>query len=149
MEASESKRNKNYKKDNALIVVAIDFGTSFSGFAYSTKDRFKSDHSYIEGFETWQSRETSLATSKTPTAILLKRNGDFVSFGYAAEKKYNDLLEDDTSEDFCLFERFKMTLYQEKVSLKLYRTSELFLNCCFCFFYLFWFTIVVFLTSVS
>lgn len=39
-EACEVKRTESVVDDNFLVVAAIDFGTTFSGYAFSFRDEF-------------------------------------------------------------------------------------------------------------
>jgi hypothetical protein len=98
------------RKENALVVVAIDFGTTFSGYAYSVCEEYKKDQSKIY-ILTWQSGD-GLQTYKTPTTILLDKDGKFCSFGYEAEHDYAKMCEDRTLAEYRYFSKFKMKLYQ-------------------------------------
>jgi hypothetical protein len=75
-----------------LAVVAIDFGTTFSGYAYSLCEEYRKDQSKIY-ILTWQSGD-GLQTYKTPTTILFDKDGTFCSFGYKAEHDYARMCED-------------------------------------------------------
>ena len=99
-----SSRNKD-----KLMVCAIDFGTTYSGYAYS----MRSDPMKIY-CPHWTSGTSTLASYKTPTTVLLDRDEEFVAFGYDAEKMYSELVEeeDETVEDYFYFRRFKMLLYE-------------------------------------
>lgn len=90
---------------SAKLVVAIDFGTTYSGYAYS----FKSDPMAIKTNKSWSK---SLVSMKTPTVILVNKDLKFDCFGYEAEEKYSQLLEDNEADDWALFRRFKMVLYK-------------------------------------
>jgi molecular chaperone DnaK (HSP70) len=68
------------KKRDALVVVGIDFGTTYSGYGYSFRDEYKKDHSKIYCNTDWKSGD-GLVTTKTPTVILFDENGKFQSFG--------------------------------------------------------------------
>jgi hypothetical protein len=59
------------KKQHALVVVGIDFGTSYSGYGYSFRDGYKKDHSKIFSNSDWKSGD-GLLTTKTPTVILFE-----------------------------------------------------------------------------
>ncbi|XP_053378815.1 heat shock 70 kDa protein 12A-like isoform X1 [Mercenaria mercenaria] len=89
------------------LVVAIDFGTTYSGYAYS----FKSDTTNVKTVNKWSSK---LDSQKTPTSVLLTPARKLHSFGYDAEEHYAELLEDDKAENWALFRRIKMVLYGEK-----------------------------------
>lgn len=90
---------------STLLVVAIDFGTTFSGYAFS----FKSKPTEVRTNQSWSK---SLVSMKTPTVILVDKDRKFNAFGYEAEEKYTQLLEDGEAEGWALFRRFKMTLYK-------------------------------------
>ena len=61
-----SSRNKD-----KLMVCAIDFGTTYSGYAYS----MRGDPLKIYCPQ-WRSGMSTLASNKTPTTVLLDRNKD-------------------------------------------------------------------------
>jgi hypothetical protein len=95
--------------NTTFVVVAIDFGTTFSGYAFS----FKSKPTDIKTNQNWSK---SLVSLKTPTVLLVDPDRKFNAFGYEAEEKYTELLEDGESEGWALFRRFKMKLYNNPVS---------------------------------
>lgn len=107
--------------DKTFIVAAIDFGTTFSGFAYSFISDYKKDPLTIYS-TTWENDGNG--TQKTPTSILFDDKEKFHSFGYEAEKKYSDLAaadeldEDEDNESdmdyrkWFYFRRFKMALFR-------------------------------------
>lgn len=83
---------------NVLLVAAIDFGNTFSGYAFATRhdveiDLFKSRVPY------WRASDGSFISYKTLSTVLLNMNAQFVDFGFEAESKYTDLLEDGEGED--------------------------------------------------
>ncbi|KAK3100078.1 hypothetical protein FSP39_014408 [Pinctada imbricata] len=96
--------------DSTLLVAAIDFGTTYSGFAYGFKDgttTVKSWHGEGSGLD-------QLASYKAPTSLLLTPEGSFDSFGYKAEKRYSDLADNDDHEGWKFFKHFKMLLHNRK-----------------------------------
>ena len=95
--------------NHTFVVVAIDFGTTFSGYAFS----FKSKPADIKTNQSWSK---SLVSLKTPTVLLVDPDRKFGAFGYEAEEKYSELLEDREAEGWALFRRFKMQLYKNPVS---------------------------------
>ena len=101
------------KKQNALVVVGIDFGTTYSGYGYSFRDEYKNEHSKIFSNTDWKSGD-GLVTTKTPTVILFDENGKFQSFGYEAEEAYTRLLEDGKADGYSYFSSFKMKLFQDE-----------------------------------
>ena len=96
-------------KCKKLIVAAIDFGTTYSGYAFS----FQNSWSKVLT-NNWQGG--SLISHKAPTVLLLNREAEFVAFGYEAEDQYAHLTENGTHEEYYLFQRFKMILHQDEVN---------------------------------
>ncbi|CAG2237770.1 unnamed protein product [Mytilus edulis] len=95
-----------------LMVAAIDFGTTYSGYAYSLKGEYEKDELNIHANQSWNSGGKSLMSLKTPTCILInKENKEFESFGYEAENAYADIVIDNEADNYYFFDRFKMTLY--------------------------------------
>jgi len=102
---------RNSVTDKYDVVVAIDFGTSFSGFAFSFNHRDGSDDTYMN--REWGSAQ-GYSTLKTPTCILLNPHKKFVKFGFEAAEKYAEL-EDANDQTFYCFDRFKMMLHGSEV----------------------------------
>lgn len=94
-------------KCQKLIVAAIDFGTTFSGYAFSFRDNWAKVLT-----NNWQGG--SLLSHKAPTVLLLNSKAEFVAFGFDAEDKYTTLTETGTHKDHYLFQRFKMILHQDE-----------------------------------
>ena len=95
---------------NSYIAVgAIDFGTSYSGYAFS----FKYDPEKIQA-KAWYSGE-NLSSSKTPTCILFDTDGNFHAFGYEAEEAYSGYCLDGQQNDWYFFREYKMALYDQMV----------------------------------
>lgn len=95
------------------IVAAIDFGTTYSGFAFSLP-RFSESEVILQKWVP-NTADKSDASLKTPTSLLLDDKNDFVAFGFDAEEKYKELVEDEKHEHFRFFKNFKMKLHREKV----------------------------------
>ena len=58
-----------------------------------------------------------MQTYKTPTSALLDSNGRLNSFGFEAERKYSDDMDDEGVEiDLHMFRMFKMKLLEFEVS---------------------------------
>lgn len=102
-----------------LLVGAIDFGTTFSGWAYSFDHDFELDPT--KGYvKQWHSGGT-LVTEKTPTCLLVKPDGKTLeAFGYDAENKYRELTDEGLHKEYFYFRRFKMLL-MKKLGEKLNR----------------------------
>ncbi|XP_053488061.1 heat shock 70 kDa protein 12A isoform X2 [Ictalurus furcatus] len=94
-----------------MVVVAIDFGTTSSGYAYA----FTKEPECIHTMRRWEGGDPGVSNQKTPTTILLSPDKKFHSFGYAARDFYHDL---DPTES-------KQWLYLEKFKMKLHTTANL------------------------
>lgn len=97
-----------------LLVAAIDFGTTYSGYAFSFKHEHDSDPLKVCS-NNWTAGSRSLVSLKTPTCVLFNKDKEFDSFGYEAEDKYSDLAEDEEHQDWFFFKRFKMSLFNKAV----------------------------------
>jgi len=97
--------------DKCIIVAAIDFGTTYSGYALS----FKKTPTQIQTNQGWNAGSEKLISHKAPTCVLVKPNKQFDSFGFEAENKYVDLMEDGEHEGWMFFRRFKMILHKGEV----------------------------------
>ncbi|XP_053399788.1 heat shock 70 kDa protein 12B-like [Mercenaria mercenaria] len=93
-----------------VLVAAIDFGTTYSGYAFQVRADFESDPLKIKA-HTWSS---STVSQKTPTCILFDKDQRFHSFGYDAEQKYNELAAAGETWNWYFFKRFKMLLYKDE-----------------------------------
>lgn len=109
--SSETKSKIN--PDEYLFVIALDFGTTYSGYAFSSRSEFEDNPLKIQNNQEWIASGTSLLSLKTPTSLLIKKDGDFVAFGYEAEDKFYTALENESHKDLMLFRRFKMKLYNK------------------------------------
>lgn len=89
-----------------FVVVAIDFGTTMSGYAFS----FVRDPSSIHMMRKWEGGDPGVINQKTPTTLLLNPDGEFHSFGFAARDLYHDLDAKEAKRWFY-FEKFKMALH--------------------------------------
>jgi len=93
-------------KSEHFVVVAIDFGTTFSGYAFS----FTRDPDSIHMMRKWEGGDPGVINQKTPTTILLNPDGEFHSFGFTARDFYHDLDAVEASR-WMYFEKFKMALH--------------------------------------
>ncbi|CAC5426221.1 unnamed protein product [Mytilus coruscus] len=102
------------KKKLKLLVAAIDFGTTYSGYACLFKDQFdqyQGDNTKIH-CPTWE-RDGGM-THKAPTSVLFRPNKTFHSFGFEAEKYYHDNSASIDFKEWYFFKHFKMKLYTDK-----------------------------------
>ncbi|KAK3587875.1 hypothetical protein CHS0354_019764 [Potamilus streckersoni] len=98
-----------YEK-NKLVVAAIDFGTTYTGYAFS----LKSDPMRIYQNE-WYATSTEAYSifAKAPTTVLFRPDGTFHSFGFEAEDEFFTLNETE-KKAWYYFHEFKMKLYSTK-----------------------------------
>lgn len=113
--ATSSNNTATEAISSPLVVVALDFGTTYSGIALSFIDRPNEILAKL-----WNSPKYNLMSVKTPTCLLInKTRKDDYRFGYEAEEDYADMLTDSTgeAENYYFFDRFKMELHvQQEVS---------------------------------
>ncbi|XP_063436246.1 heat shock 70 kDa protein 12B-like [Mytilus trossulus] len=99
---------------NYLMVAALDFGTTYSGYSFSMRDEFVKDPLKIQANPVWKAGSRQFMSMKTPTCLLLDGKRECVAFGYDAENQWADLLLDGEHEEYYYFERFKMNLHNNK-----------------------------------
>ncbi|XP_052266866.1 heat shock 70 kDa protein 12B-like isoform X1 [Dreissena polymorpha] len=92
-----------------FISLAFDFGTTYSGYAFS----FKSSPTDVNVNCNWYAGSGKLVSQKTSTSLLLDPDGKVHSFGFEAEDKYANLAEEGIHHAWRLFRRFKMFLYND------------------------------------
>ncbi|NXE94007.1 HS12B protein, partial [Menura novaehollandiae] len=85
-------------------VVAIDFGTSYSGYCFSLASGTDQIRQVYWGIE------HGYKTPKTPTCILFNEKQEFKNFGYDAVMKYKSL-PSSKADSWYFFQNFKMQLY--------------------------------------
>lgn len=96
-----------------FVVVAIDFGTALSGYAFAfVRDPCRAIHM----MRRWDGGDPGVVNQKTPTTLLLDPLGRFHSFGYTARDFYHDLDEDEARQ-WLYFDKFKMTLHHADVMI--------------------------------
>lgn len=125
MQRNKKKFNSNCER---LFVAAIDFGTTYSGFAFSQKSSWENVY-----FPTCCSGD--FESEKEPTVLLLNPDKSIKAFGYKAETMYmemtktRDLESDITSQEipeedwktYYYFSRFKMLLYEKEVKVIIFK----------------------------
>ncbi|XP_007543259.1 heat shock 70 kDa protein 12A-like isoform X2 [Poecilia formosa] len=90
------------------FVIAVDFGTAYSGYTFNTSTREKENDPILKR---WGAGE-GLDTPKTPTCILFNEKGEFLKFGYEAKKAYIKMRGEEANRHY-FFEGFKMDLYNK------------------------------------
>uniref|UniRef100_A0A6Q2WWS0 Heat shock protein 12B n=1 Tax=Esox lucius TaxID=8010 RepID=A0A6Q2WWS0_ESOLU len=88
------------------VVVAIDFGTTSSGYAFS----FTGDPEAIHMMRRWEGGDPGVANQKSPTSLLLTPELKFHSFGFAARDSYHDL-DPEEAQHWLYFDKFKMKIH--------------------------------------
>ncbi|KAK3610801.1 hypothetical protein CHS0354_002255 [Potamilus streckersoni] len=96
----------NIHTSNKLLVVSIDFGTTYSGYAFSFKAEYEQNRMKIFT-KHWKPD----GYAKTPTVLLLDSQQRFVAFGFDAENKYAELADDNAHNGYYYFHHFKMALH--------------------------------------
>ncbi|XP_064630076.1 heat shock 70 kDa protein 12A-like isoform X2 [Lineus longissimus] len=89
-----------------FVVVAIDFGTTYSGYAFS----FTRDPSSVHMMRKWEGGDPGVINQKTPTTLLLSPDERFHSFGFSARDHFHDL-DPQEAKKWLYFEKFKMLLH--------------------------------------
>ena len=109
---SEKLQQRTSKNLPYFVVVAIDFGTTFSGYAFS----FAWDSAgSIHIMRKWEGGDPGAIDHKTPTSLLLTPEGKFHSFGFTARDFFHDLSPKEAKK-WLYFEKFKMALHHSLVS---------------------------------
>ncbi|XP_052779373.1 heat shock 70 kDa protein 12B-like [Mya arenaria] len=95
----------------SLLVASIDFGTTYSGWAFSFRHEFESDPTKVSA-KNWSGGQ--LVSQKGPTCVLIRPDGKTLEeFGYEAENKYAELAIDECHKQWYYFRRFKMKLFNQ------------------------------------
>ncbi|XP_061164251.1 uncharacterized protein LOC133173280 [Saccostrea echinata] len=90
-----------------LLVAAIDFGTTYSGYAFSWKEKPQKIYT-----QTYKNPEK--LSEKEPTVLLLDKSERIVAFGQDAVEKYKELCEEELHHDYFYFSHFKMNLHRDE-----------------------------------
>ncbi|KAJ7353743.1 hypothetical protein OS493_032613 [Desmophyllum pertusum] len=98
-------------RSSYVVVVAIDFGTTYSGYAFSFIKNQGKDSIFMN--RDW-TNDDGVRTSKTPTCLLLKSDLSFDSFGYEAVQKYAGLQGEGNAGKYLFFQHFKMVLHSDE-----------------------------------
>ncbi|XP_045203603.2 heat shock 70 kDa protein 12B-like [Mercenaria mercenaria] len=104
------------EKKAKMLVAAIDFGTTYSGYAFSLKHDYQADPAKVSVNQNWVAGSMALVSLKAPTAVLFNEKKEFESFGYEAENQYSEYALDGEDRKHYFFNRFKMKLHEKKIS---------------------------------
>ena len=92
------------------VVAAIDFGTTYSGYAYA----FTAQPDYIHLMRRTDSNQPGVTNYKVPCILLLNEDGELDSFGNEARERYHDM-EEEKARNYLYFEKFKLALHYTEV----------------------------------
>ena len=95
---------------SSIFVVAIDIGTTYSGYAFASKQDFECDPPKFNT-NSWQG--SKLLSLKAPTTVLLDENKELVAFGFEAENLFSELVLDNEHKAYFYFHQFKMLLHNQ------------------------------------
>lgn len=107
-------------------IIALDFGTTYSGYAYLSKSKFTRNPLKIRVNQAWKSGYRQFLTLKTPTCVLLDIKKEFKCFGYDAENEYGDKCMDDIHNDYYFFRGFNIKKVSYLYSLVHYKIQHIF-----------------------
>ncbi|XP_031604821.2 heat shock 70 kDa protein 12A-like [Oreochromis aureus] len=93
------------------FIIAIDFGSAYSGYAFSLTPKGAEIDPHMRRW----GRELGLDTPKTPTCILFNEDKEFIKFGYEAKTAYFRMQGEEAKKSY-FFGNFKMALYGKRVS---------------------------------
>lgn len=105
----------NTQVNSFKLVAAIDIGTPFSTYAFSTINSFQRDPLDIHQVKTWYSVSKRKGITKTSTCLLLDNKLRFVSFGNNAQEEYALLKHTKKNSEYLFFRHFNLQLYERKV----------------------------------
>nr|XP_022321189.1 heat shock 70 kDa protein 12A-like isoform X3 [Crassostrea virginica] len=106
-----------------LLVCAIEFGATYSGYAYSSISDYQNNPMNIIVPKWYSSLFFRRPLSnKTPSTLLLNKDKDFVAFGYEAETFYAQLADEGENEDYYYIKQFDFnfqdTLEKKEVKIR-------------------------------
>ncbi|XP_033742907.1 heat shock 70 kDa protein 12A-like [Pecten maximus] len=117
MEDAGPSSENNSEATLAYMVAAIDFGTTYSGVAYSFKHEYKRDKMIIHCHKSISKNAAALTSLKVPTILLLTPDEKFEAFGFEAEEAYSHLVDSNAHFNWHYFKHFKMNLHKPPVKL--------------------------------
>ena len=96
------------------IIVAIDFGSAFTGYTYSFKGKNKNEIYYGKF-------EGTGANIKTLNKVIINDSNELVNYGYSAEEH---MKKGNLKQNEHFFERIKMNLYSGQYTIKAVNSSK-------------------------
>lgn len=105
-------------KCNRLIVVGMEFGIAYSGYALSLKHNW-SNTSFTRSNGLWRQ------SCKIPSVLLLSNRTEFIDFGFDAEDKYASFKDNGNDKDYYLFKGFGRIFYNRvRIDLSILRSCS-------------------------
>ncbi|WAQ94594.1 HS12B-like protein [Mya arenaria] len=105
----KDERNSDMSLSKPLLVAAIDFGTTYSSWAFSLLNEYESDPTQMSAKQ-WQGHDST----KGPTTVLIQPDGiTLEAFGFEAETRYAELIDEEKHDSYYFFKRFKMKLWDK------------------------------------
>ncbi|XP_014828556.1 PREDICTED: heat shock 70 kDa protein 12A-like isoform X1 [Poecilia mexicana] len=101
----------NVKAGPDSLIISIDFGLGFSGYAFNVKPRQEGGETQIKRW----SYGLGLDTPKTPTCILFDEHGEFMKFGYEAKTAFNNMRGGEAEKHY-FFEDFNIAIQGKDIS---------------------------------
>ncbi|KAK3595738.1 hypothetical protein CHS0354_025364 [Potamilus streckersoni] len=95
------------------LVIALDIGTTYSGYACQFRDTFKANPSEIWMNSSWGQ---ACIANKTKTCLLLTSTEEMVCIGDKAEFEFFKMYDQDkdlAEKNYLFFKNFKLILYKE------------------------------------
>ncbi|KAM4561042.1 uncharacterized protein V3H82_015102 isoform 13-T13 [Fundulus diaphanus] len=86
-------------------IMAIDFGSGYSGYAFNLKPREEGGETQLKRW----GKELGLDSPKTPTCILFDRHKRFLKFGYEAKTAYSNMRGRE-ADNYYIFDNFKRNI---------------------------------------
>ncbi|XP_014915339.1 uncharacterized protein LOC106964357 [Poecilia latipinna] len=96
----------NVKAGPDSLIISIDFGSGFSGYAFNVKPRQEGGETQIKR---WRNG-LGLDTPKTPTCILFDEHAEFMKFGYEAKTAFNNMRGEEAEKHY-FFENVNMAVH--------------------------------------
>ncbi|XP_063411135.1 heat shock 70 kDa protein 12B-like [Mytilus trossulus] len=94
-----------------LMVASLQIGRTYSNYAFSTRHDFMDDPLKIHINPVWNSGSSRHQSISTPTCLLLDKDKEFLAFGYDAENRFAEVMEDGEIDDHYFFQRFTTLLH--------------------------------------
>ncbi|XP_035994564.1 uncharacterized protein LOC105924182 [Fundulus heteroclitus] len=95
------------------LIMAIDFGSGYSGYAFNLKPREEGGETQLKRW----GKELGLDSPKTPTCILFDEDEQFLEFGYEAKTAYSNMRREEAEKHY-FFEDFKRKILNTVSNIK-------------------------------